>query len=331
MWCLGSSVALLLACGTKPAAVSPPTQQSASALPSTHAAASASSAPPPASSASAAPPAVAAGLKTGSAGEFHCASEQRPVGLRVEERFVLRTIPIDINGQELGAMEMVDAKNVYTLKSLAHEGRRSNRVQVVLHSHALAPGATAFAEQDPWQKALTGGWLGLTRPFELERHAEAWCITGRKCPAPGSSEHRFLATLGAVVVLMMPLEKLQAQLDQKPSDGTLSLEYSDTAGELSGEKTPPKLQAHQLGSGLPAKFELTSERRNVSLQSAAAVKLPMRSAKATKLETSDRFTVDRECRLREIAQTIAAEYTLVPNTKSAIRFVQIHERTLTVE
>jgi len=253
------------------------------------------------------------------------------VGLRVEERFALRTIPIDVDGQEVSAMDLLDAKNVYTLKSLAHEGRRLNRVELVLQSHAFAPSAVTFSEQDPWQKALTGGWLTLARPFVIERHDETWCFVGRRCPARGSPEQQFLDTLGNVAVLMMPLEKLQPQLDQKPSDGTLSLEYSDTAGVLSGEKNAPKLQARQVGSGMPAKFELTSQRRNVSVQSAAALKPPKKSSKAAKLEISDRFTVDRDCRVRAIEQTIAAEYALVPNTKSAIRMLQIHERMLTVE
>jgi hypothetical protein len=33
------------------------------------------------------------------------------VALRVEERFALCTIPIDVNGQEVGAMELLEAKN----------------------------------------------------------------------------------------------------------------------------------------------------------------------------------------------------------------------------
>lgn len=51
--------------------------------------------------------------------------------------------------------------------------------------------------------------------------------------------------------------------------------------------------------------------------------------KASKIETLDRVTVDRDCRLRRIDPTIVAEFSLVPNTKSAIRMLQIHERTLT--
>lgn len=253
------------------------------------------------------------------------------MALRVEERFALRTIPIDIHGQEVGAIDLVDAKNVYTLTSLAHEGRRLNRVEIVLHSHAFAPNATSFSSQDPWQKALTGGWLKLAQPSVIERHGENWCFVARKCPAAASAEHQFLDALGAIVVTMMPLEKLQAQLDHKPSDGTLSLEYADTAAFMVGEKNAPMLRARQLGSGIPASFEVRSERRNVSIRSAAtsAVKLPKKSSKASKLETLDRVTVDRDCRLRQIDLTIVAEFSLIPNTKSAIRMLQIHERTLT--
>jgi hypothetical protein len=263
--------------------------------------------------------------------EFRCATEQRPVALQVEERFALRTIPIDINSQIVGAFDLLDAKNVYSLKSLAHEGRRMNRVELVLHSHTFAPNATSFSDQDPWQKALAGGWLKLAQPTIIERHGEDWCFAARKCPAPASPEYQFLEALGAVVVTMMPLEKLQAQLDHKPSDGTLSLEYTDTAAFMAGEKNAPKLQARQLGSGFPASFELRSERRNVSVRSAAtsAVKLPKKSSKAAKLETVDRLTIDRDCRLRNVDLTIAADYSLVPNTPSAIRMLQIHEQKLT--
>jgi len=72
-------------------------------------------------------------------------------------------------------MELLDAKNVYTLTSLAFEGRLLNRVQVVLQSHAFAPNAVALSDQDPWQRALTGGWLTLAQPFVIERHGADWC------------------------------------------------------------------------------------------------------------------------------------------------------------
>ncbi len=255
------------------------------------------------------------------------------MAIQVEERFALRTIPIDINGQELGAMGLVDAKNVYSLKALSYEGRRMNRVEVMLQSHTFAPNAASFSEQDPWQKALAGGWLELGQPSIIERHGEDWCFVARKCPAPASAEYQFLDALGSIVVMMMPLEKLQTQLDHKQSDGTLSLEYADTAAFMVGEKNAPKLQARQLGSGIPAQFELRSERRDVSVRSAAtsSVKLPKKSSKASRLETVDRLTVDRDCRIRNIDLTVSADYSLVPNTPSAIRMQQIHERKLSLQ
>jgi len=327
------SVAVLVGCGASKAPVSPAETQAASA--SASAAPSASSAPVPGPSASAASPGASSGAPDAANAPtvFRCATEQRPVGLRVEERFATRAIPIDVNGQEVGAMELADATNVYTLKSLAYEGPFLNRVEVVLQSHVFAPGAASFPEQDRWQKALTGGWLKLTQPFVIERHAEVWCFAERKCPAAGSPEREFLGALGAIVVMMMPLEKLQARFDRQPSDGTLTLDWSDTAAEMVGEKNAPKLLARQVGTGIPAKLEVTSERSNVVVKSAAtaSTKLPRKSSKAAKLVTVDRFTVDRDCRLRELELTIAADYSLVPNTKSAIRMVQFHGRKLTPE
>ena len=253
--------------------------------------------------------------------------------LRVEERFTLRTIPIDVEGREVGAMELLDATNVYTLQALAFEGRFMNRVEGVLESHAFAPGARSFPESDPWQKALTGGWLTLARPFVVERHGDVWCFVGRKCPTTGSPEYEFLGALGMTVVMMMPLEKLQAQFEGKQSDGTLTLDWSDTASAMVGEKSAPKLVARQIGTGIPAKLEVTSGRHDVSVKGAAVagVKVPKKSAKASQLVTIDRFTVNHDCRLLDLELTVAADYTLIPGTKSAFRMLQIHGRTLSYE
>lgn len=259
---------------------------------------------------------------------FHCDTEQRPIALRVVADRTVTTSVLDARGQQTAVISLIETSDVFVLAPIAFEGRRQNRVTITLEQHREGPPAGAFNDLQPWQAALRHGWVTLRQPFVIERHAAEWCIAGRACPKPASKEGQLLSAIAAAADTMMPLEKLQTALDGRTSDGSLSLPFADMAGHVAGDEDSGQVSGRQVGAGIPATFEATSERQRARPVPATKAGKTGAVPQIERVRAVDRITIDGQCRLREMVSIITKAFSLVPGTPGSLLVIQTDRHRL---